>query len=94
MDVLALLAAVPVAEEAASAHAFLVGDEVQRGGAVGLALLLDCDDGLAGWDGVGGVWLADAVDVGLLGSRLSRHKATVDGTIKDRGGADSSREGG
>jgi hypothetical protein len=61
VDVEAVEAADPVGEEAAVAHAFLVGDVVDWLGAIGQARRLDVDDFLAGRDGVGDVGLADAV---------------------------------
>lgn len=44
MDILAIQATDPVAEEAAIAHALLRSDVVERFRAIGLALLLDADD--------------------------------------------------
>lgn len=61
MDVEAVEAAEPVGEEAAPAHAFLVGDIVDGLGAVGLAGGLDVGDLLARRGGVGDIGLADTV---------------------------------
>ena len=61
VDIEAVEAAEPVGEEAAAAHAFLVGDVVDWSGAVGQAGLLNVDDFLAGGDGVCDVGLTDAI---------------------------------
>jgi hypothetical protein len=67
VDVIAIQAADPVAEEGAATHAFGVGEEIERGGAVWGAGFLDVDYFLAGRDGVGGVGEADFAQVLFFG---------------------------
>lgn len=67
MDILAVQATDPVAEEAAIAHALLRSDVVNCVCAVGLTCLLDADDFCTRRDGIGDVGRADGGNILLLG---------------------------
>jgi hypothetical protein len=94
VQVEAVEAAEPVGEEAAAAHAFLVSDVVDWGGAVGRAGRLDVDDFLAGGDRVGNIGLTDAVEVGLLVGLSQNERVGVGFEDSRADGGRESRRGG
>lgn len=96
MHVLAVQTAVPVAEEAAVAHALLVREVIERRGAVRLAGFFDVDDGLAGRDRRRAVGRAHLRDVGLFEGVLTREEDAVVGAfgaIRKGGCCSCCREG-
>lgn len=87
MDVETVQASHPVREEGAAAHAFRVGNVIQRVGAIGLAGGLDVGDldarsySTTRWSGRG----ADRVEVGCLGvGALTRQDLRGNGGEEDR----------
>jgi hypothetical protein len=93
VDVIAVQAADPVAEEGAATHAFGVGEEVEGGGSIWGAGFLDVDYFLAGRDGAGGVREADFAQVLFFGVAGLARKEGFGGEGRGNEGCDDDEYG-